>query len=332
MNNVNLRTILNDYERKRIYEMNALENRKNELYNQIPRLKQIDSELSSSSISVAKNLLKSNKPELLTELQKNIQSLKEEKKSILNSIGKDESYLNIHYDCNLCKDTGYIIEGFKTIKCNCLKQKIFDLEYNKSNISNLSEQNFSNFKSTVYSDVVDKEKYKSDISPRENIEIIKKICLNFIKNFDSKEEKNLLFTGNTGLGKTFLSSCIANELLKKGKTVLYQTAPVMFDTIIDYRFGKNTSNIYNNLLDVDLLIIDDLGTESMNNMKFSELFNIINTRLLNQKNHCTKTIISTNLSLQNLLHSYEERVVSRFVGNYNICRFFGNDIRFIKNN
>ena len=330
MNNVNLRTILNDYERKRIYEINALENRKNELYSQIPRLRQIDSELSSSSISVAKNLIKSNNPNLINKLKENINNLKEEKKSILKSIGKDESYLSIHYDCNLCKDTGYITEGFKTIKCNCLKQKIFDLEYNKSNITNLSDQNFSTFKSTVYSNIVDKNKYNSDISPRDNIELIRKICVNFIENFDNKNEKNLLFTGNTGLGKTFLSSCIANEILKKGKTVLYQTSPVMFDTIIDYRFGKNTSNIYNNLLDVDLLIIDDLGTESMNSMKFSELFNIINTRLLNQNNHCTKTIISTNLSLQNLFHSYDERIISRFIGNYNICRFFGDDIRFIK--
>ena len=330
MNNVNLRTILNDYERKRIYEINALENRRNELYSQIPGLQQIDSELSSSSISVAKNLIKSNNPNLINKLQENINNLKEEKKSILKSIGKDESYLSIHYDCNLCKDTGYITEGFKTIKCNCLKQKIFDLEYNKSNITNLSGQNFSTFKSTVYSNIVDKNKYNSDISPRDNIELIKKICVNFIENFDNKNEKNLLFTGNTGLGKTFLSSCIANEILKKGKTVLYQTSPVMFDTIIDYRFGKNTSNIYNNLLDVDLLIIDDLGTESMNSMKFSELFNIINTRLLNQNNHCTKTIISTNLSLQNLFHSYDERIISRFIGNYNICKFFGDDIRFIK--
>ena len=104
----------------------------------------------------------------------------------------------------------------------------------------------------------------------------------------------------------------------------------MLDSIIDYRFGKTDNSIYNNLLDVDLLIIDDLGTECMNSMKFSELFNIINTRLLNQKNKPTKTIISTNLNLQNLLKNYDERIVSRLIGNYNICRFFGDDIRFMK--
>lgn len=106
----------------------------------------------------------------------------------------------------------------------------------------------------------------------------------------------------------------------------------MLDTIIDYRFGKDDSskNIYDNLLNVDLLIIDDLGTECMNSMKFSELFNIINSRLLNSNNKITKTIISTNLSLQNLFSTYDERIVSRIVGNYNICYFFGDDIRFKK--
>lgn len=330
MNESNLKTILNEYEKKRIYKINELENKKQHLYNKLPRLQEIDYELSSLSISTAKNLLMSNNKNLITNLNNTINKLKEEKKDLLKSVGKDESYLCVDYDCKLCNDTGYITQDFQTVKCNCLKQKIFDLEYNKSNIFNLSNQNFSNFKSTVYSDIVDKSKYKSDKSPRENIEIIKKICINFINNFDNIKEKNLLFTGNTGLGKTFLSSCIANELLKRGKTVLYQTSPIMFDAIIDYRFGKTSSNIYNNLLDVDLLIIDDLGTECMNNMKFTELFNIINSRLLNQNNKCTKTVISTNLNLQNLFQSYDERIVSRFIGNYNICRFFGEDIRFIK--
>lgn len=104
----------------------------------------------------------------------------------------------------------------------------------------------------------------------------------------------------------------------------------MLDNIISYRFGNaNLKNFYSDLLNVDLLIIDDLGTECVNNMKFTELFNIINTRLLNQKN-ITKTIISTNLSLQNLYNTYDERIVSRIIGDYNICYFFGEDIRFKK--
>ncbi|CDA15682.1 MAG: ATP-binding protein [Clostridia bacterium] len=328
MNNTNLKKLLNEYERKRIQEENDLQYRKNELYNSYPRLQEIDNELSSLAISTAKELIKKNNKEILNNLNTSIENLKNEKKDLLFSIGKDYSYLTPNYECPLCKDTGYITNNYETKMCNCLKQKLFNIEYNKSNFSNLENQNFSTFDSTVYSSIVDKVKFGSDKSPRENIEIIKQISLNFINNFDDLNEKNLLFTGNTGLGKTFLSSCIANEILKKQKTVLYQTAPIMLDSIIDYRFGKNSTNIYNNILDVDLLIIDDLGTECINNMKFTELFNIINTRLLNQNNKATKTIISTNLSIQNLFNSYDERIVSRLIGNYNICRFYGEDLRF----
>lgn len=328
LNNTNLKKLLNEYERKRIQEENDLQYRKNELYNSYPRLQEIDNELSSLAISTAKELIKKNNKEILNNLNTSIENLKNEKKDLLFSIGKDYSYLTPNYECPLCKDTGYITNNYETKMCNCLKQKLFNIEYNKSNFSNLENQNFSTFDSTVYSSIVDKVKFGSDKSPRENIEIIKQISLNFINNFDDLNEKNLLFTGNTGLGKTFLSSCIANEILKKQKTVLYQTAPIMLDSIIDYRFGKNSTNIYNNILDVDLLIIDDLGTECINNMKFTELFNIINTRLLNQNNKATKTIISTNLSIQNLFNSYDERIVSRLIGNYNICRFYGEDLRF----
>ena len=127
------------------------------------------------------------------------------------------------------------------------------------------------------------------------------ISKKFVTNFDSPEEKNLMFLGPTGLGKTFLSNCIAKEILDSGKTVLYQTAPVMLDSIIKSKFEKNSSPILEHILNVDLLIIDDLGTETMNSMKFTELFTIINTRLLNQTAKITKTIISTNMFIMNVL-------------------------------
>lgn len=329
MNEV-FKNLLNEYESKRKEHIIELDNKKEKLYNDFPELVDLDSQINKLALSSAKSLLEKNNPKILVKLNTEIQKLKNKKIEILKQNNYPSNYLEITYDCSKCKDTGYITENDQSILCNCFKQKLFDIEYNKSNISNLQNQNFENFKSTYYSENVDNSKYNSNISPRKNIEFIKSICLDFINNFDDENSKNLLFTGNTGLGKTFLSSCIANELIKKGKTVLYQTAPVMLDTIIDYRFGKNKdSTIYNNLLDVDLLIIDDLGTECINNMKFTELFNIINTRLLNQNNKITKTIISTNLNLQNLFNTYDERIVSRFVGNYNICKFYGDDIRFI---
>lgn len=128
-----------------------------------------------------------------------------------------------------------------------------------------------------------------------------------------------------------MSNCIANELLKEGKTVLYQTAPVLLESVINYKMSKNKSsidNIYNSVLNCDLLIIDDLGTESLNSMKLSELFTILNTRILNLNNKVTKTIISTNLDINDIFRIYEERIGSRIIGYYDIYRFFGEDLRF----
>lgn len=134
-------------------------------------------------------------------------------------------------------------------------------------------------------------------------------------------------------GKTFMSNCIASELLKRGKTVIYQTAPVLLETVIDYKMNKQKNpqdNFYKSVLEADLLIIDDLGTESLNSMKLSELFTIINTRILNLNNKITKTIISTNLNINEIFNNYEERIGSRIAGYYNIYYFFGDDLRFKK--
>ena len=134
-------------------------------------------------------------------------------------------------------------------------------------------------------------------------------------------------------GKTFMSNCIANEILKKGKTVLYQTAPVLLESVIDYKMSKTknvSENIYDSVLNTDLLIIDDLGTETLNSMKLSELFTIINTRILNLNNKITKTIISTNLNINDIFNHYEERIGSRIAGYYDIYYFFGDDLRFRK--
>lgn len=130
-----------------------------------------------------------------------------------------------------------------------------------------------------------------------------------------------------------MSNCIAEKLLKQGKTVLYQTAPVLLESIINYKMSKQKdleNNIYNSVLNVDLLIIDDLGTESLNSMKLSELFTVINTRILNLNQKTTKTLISTNLDIKDIFRIYEERIGSRIAGYYDIYRFFGDDLRFLK--
>lgn len=328
MNNSTLNNLLIEYHKKKISAEENAEKNKIKLYEEFPSLSEIEKKLSSLALNTMREITKKNDKDLLTKLNSDITSLKKEKEEILKSIGKKAENIFPHYECEKCKDTGYTSNEDSTQMCNCLKQKIYDIEYNKSNMHNLEKQNFEHFNFNFYSTEINYEKYQSDISPRDNIKLIKNICEKFIDNFDHVKEKNLLFTGKTGLGKTFLSSSIANELLKKGKTVLYQTASVMLDTIINYRFGKSniSSDMYDHLLNVDLLIIDDLGTEGINNLKLVELFNLLNSRLLNKKS--TKTIISTNLSLQDLFSTYDERIVSRIVGNYNICYFFGEDIRF----
>ena len=130
-----------------------------------------------------------------------------------------------------------------------------------------------------------------------------------------------------------MSNCIASKLLENGKNVVYQTAPVLLESVIDYKMNKqkNVDNsFYKSILETDLLIIDDLGSELLNNMKLSELFTIINTRILNLNNKITKTIISTNLNINDIFNNYEERIGSRIAGFYDIYYFFGDDLRFIK--
>lgn len=335
MDNSLLKQVLKEYDEKRTRAVQAAEERKKDLMSVNPRLQEIDKELTLNSIQASKAILVSDSKEkasLLASLKKKNNSLIKEKNDFIKNLSKENNYLNPHFDCKLCKDTGYVQKDGKLVMCSCLKQRIFDIAYNKSNMGNLERENFSSFNIRIFSDKPDKALYKSDISPRENIQIIREKVKSFIENFDDPEEKNLIFTGNTGVGKTFLTNCIANEMLKLGKTVLYQTAPVMFDEINDAKFGRENArfDLYENILNVDLLIIDDLGTEKITDSKVTELFTIINTRLLNQNHKITKTIISTNLNVDELFKTYTTRIGSRLAGNYRFLRFFGDDLRFKK--
>lgn len=335
MDNSLLKQVLKEYDDKRTKAILEAENRKKELMQVNPRLQEIDKELTTNSIQASKAILLADSKEkssLLASLKKKNNTLIKEKNDFIKNLSKENNYLNPHFECKLCKDTGYIQKDGKLSMCSCLKQRIFDIAYNKSNMGNLERENFSSFNIRIFSDKSDKELYKSNLSPKENMQIIKEKAKAFIENFDDPEEKNLIFTGNTGVGKTFLTNCIANEMLKLGKTVLYQTAPVMFDEINDAKFGRENArfDLYENILNVDLLIIDDLGTEKITDSKITELFTIINTRLLNQNHKITKTIISTNLNVDELFKTYTTRIGSRLAGNYRFLRFFGDDLRFKK--
>ena len=335
MNNSLLKQLLTEYDIKRTKAIDDAENRKNQLLQTNPKIGEIDNELSKISIEATRNIIHSSvedKNKILAELKKKSNSLIKEKNLIIKELFKSTDYFEPNFECKMCKDTGFVNKGGKSEVCSCLKQRIYNIAYNKSNMGNLEFENFGTFNIRFFSDKENKEKYKSEISPRENMNLLKEKAYNFIKNFDNPQEKNLIFLGGTGLGKTFLTNCIANEVLKDGKTVLYQTASVMFDDIFDEKYGKiqNPIGLEKNILNVDLLIIDDLGTEKVSDNKIEELFNIINTRLLNQNHKITKTIISTNLTAQELVNTYTMRIGSRLAGNYRFLRFFGDDIRLKK--
>lgn len=217
MNTSILNELLKEYDRKQIVAVHNLEERKKELYSRIPRLQEIDNELNQCAIKSAKSILANNSNNALKELQEKANSLKKERVSLLKKDGKDLSYLLPVYECSKCNDTGYIQENGNSSMCSCLKQQLFNIEYNKSNIGNIDRENFKKFNINLYSDEVNEEKYNSNISPRNNIKIIGKEVKKFIKNFDNPDEKNLLFSGGTGLGKTFLSNCIVSEILSTRK-------------------------------------------------------------------------------------------------------------------
>ena len=205
MANEILNSLLKEYEQKKLKAELDLEKRKEQIYVLIPRLKEIDDELHSLGISTAKNILdnsnnSSNNSIFIENLEKKISLLKKEKENILLENNYNLSIFTPSYECLKCKDTGYIMQDdFTTNMCQCLKQKLLNISFNKSNMYNLDQQNFSTFDETIFSDEVDLSKYKFNTSPRKNILKIKEKCENFINNFDDINTKNLLFVGSTGL-------------------------------------------------------------------------------------------------------------------------------------
>ena len=199
MSNEVLNSLLKEYEQKKLKAELDLQARKENLYNHVPRLKQIEDDLNHFAIATAKNILK-NSDSSTDELQKKVSILKKEKAEILSEMNLPSDYLQPSYNCKKCNDTGYImLNNYKTQMCNCLKQELLNYSFNKSNMSNLNKENFQTFNENIFSDEVDLAKYKFNISPRKNITNIKNKCIQFVENFDDINQKNLLFTGNTGL-------------------------------------------------------------------------------------------------------------------------------------
>ncbi len=255
------------------------------------------------------------------EIRTQISDCRRRQQELLASAGYPPDYLELTYDCPDCKDTGFIGDE----KCHCFKRAVVELLYDQSGLKDiLQKENFDTFREDYYDDQADRV---LGISPRENIRNVVAVCRRFIRDFDTKGG-NLLFYGDTGVGKTFLTNCIAKEMLDTSHTVIYLTAFRLVEILEDTTFGSDddddySENMMDYILDCDLLIIDDLGTELNNTFVTSKLFYCINERLVREKS----TIISTNLSLQELQDAYTERIFSRLVSGFEILKILGDDIR-----
>ena len=323
------RKVEGDFSIKRQHAQSDARHFKKNVYDENPKLAEIEEKINKLSLKSIKSRIFSDDLSRQIEQDKltlQLDRLDREYIEQLTRIGLTKKDFEPKYECTKCNDTGYV--GNKM--CSCFNQALINESFKQSNICKLKDENFETFDFGYYSSNNDKEKYGIEKSPLENIDAIRKLAYNFSHNLDEPSQKNLLFTGSTGLGKTFLANCVAAETIKQGKSVIYQTAPILLDKMVDFKFKLNKTEAereeYDKIFTVDLLILDDLGTEAMNNAKFSELFNILNTRLLKDK----KILISTNLTPQDIKREYEERIFSRFVGDFIICRFVGEDIRLLK--
>lgn len=306
--------IMRSYEEKQRTARYRLEQNTENVYETIPAYQELDRQSASISIEHGRRLLGGD-ANALAELKQQLKELSEKKASLLRRYGFPDDYLSPVYECSKCHDTGYIDNK----KCNCFRAAEINLIYEQSHIKNLLKtENFSSL-SYDYYEGEDLEKFTKAVQ----------ICQNFVKSF-FLDYRNLFFYGTVGTGKSFLSCCIAKELIDNGSLVIYFSASQLFDKLSRSTFEKDSkeaaSGISDEIYDCDLLIIDDLGTELTNSFVSSQLFSCLNNRHLRKKS----TIITTNLSLGELRDRYSDRIFSRITSNYDVCKLTGRDIRMQK--
>lgn len=314
--------IIREYERISTRHKHEADARREELYAKYPELEQIGIKIAALSVSTAKAKLLG-QISSLADYKAEMNSLISRRADILKSAGHPDNYLDITYDCGNCHDTGYLDDG---TKCSCFKKREIDILYSQSGIKDIIQtENFNTFSFDFYSDNnVDEV---TGLSSLESIKNSVTVCKNFIKTFDD-DFSNLYIFGKTGVGKTFLTHCIAYELLNTSHSVIYLSAVQLFELLAADTFKNANNGIIDDITSCDLLIIDDLGTEMTNSFTISSLFNCLNERLLKKRS----TIISSNLSFNNIVDNYSDRLLSRILGNYKIIKVYGDDIRLKKRN
>ena len=320
LNNSQYNAIMRIYNQRQFQDKYEQDQRREEVYQKVPQIRQIEDEFSSQAVRCARKLLDGD-TNAKEELKQHIEDLREQKEVLLSAFGFPADYMEMHYACPECQDTGYV-DGRK---CRCFKKEEIRLLYSQSNIEEvLLRENFDSFSYEYYDDRVVIPEIQMTVA--DYMRQVHTWCKEYVENFE-KKGGNLIFTGSTGVGKTFLTNCIAKALIDQYQSVIYLSSNDLFDVFSKNKFHYDTEeemkDMYQYILDCDLLIIDDLGTELNNTFVSSQLFYCINERLLRKKS----TIISTNLSMTMLRDTYSDRISSRIISQYSIIPLYGDDIR-----
>ncbi len=297
-----------EFAQKRQRALLDAEGRKQALYQQCPALSELDAAAARASADYFKARLSGTAEDGRYEQQ--MAEIAARREELMQ--GAD---ILPHFECSVCEDSGKIPGGY----CKCFLSRVIEENLADANLSKSSlHERFENFDFGYYSDKPDP---KTGVVPRVLMEKIVAKCKKFVSDFESSDT-NLLLTGDTGLGKTFLSSAIAGELLKKGYTVIYISAPEFCARIQANKFGDRPEELQP-YYEADLLILDDLGAEFRTQLTSAVLGEVIDRRLRSGK----KMVFSTNLSAKELENNYSGRVISRFLGHFELLRFIGKDIR-----
>ncbi len=306
--------IMRQYEERQTRNRHLREERLRHIYRTVEGYQALDESVASFSVAQGKKMLAGDDG-ALSQLKDKLSELSHNRARLLVQNGYPENFLQPVFDCPDCRDTGYA-DGQK---CHCFKQAEIALLYKQSNLESILEK--ENFSTLSYS-------YFTEDTLTNYRKAVEK-CRNFAGNFKTIYQ-NLFFYGTVGTGKTFLSNCIAKECIEKGSSVLYFSAAGLFDLLArsarDYKNQEEMSALCNDLYSCDLLIIDDLGTETASAFTLSHFFTCLNERLLRRK----PIIISTNLSLEDCQNRYQDRIFSRIASNFDFCKLTGPDIRMAK--
>ena len=298
------------------------EERRFQLETVSPELKEVNAAIARAGLAALQAIsIGKDTDEAIRRLQADNLANQKKRKDILASLGLPEDYLDVHYTCPECEDTGTVRGRY----CKCFKDVLLKLQYEELNaVSPAKLSTFESFSLDYYKGIVDE---RTGMSAYENMAQILQYCKDYAEDF-TRESPSIIMCGQTGLGKTHLSLAIANRVISKGYNVIYGTAHSLMSRLEKDHFGKvkEDPSPEDLILGCDLLIIDDLGAEFSTQFTNAEIYNIINSRILTG----LPTVISTNLMYEEIASRYSDRVYSRIIGSYTPLEFFGRDVRQLK--